>query len=162
MEINEILLATIYERLSRFREAADSWARASRFTAGDRRTLMRIHRSRSLVLAGDAQQALASLRDLPKPERLSGQLCYRLASVYALAYRDDPDQPPGDARHASRAVSLLGRALEKGYLSSAARRQAFFTEPDFKGLATLREYKQFCEKLRSGIPAPEDKEPDGP
>jgi len=125
-------------RLKRYAEAVKAWDRALDFASSRASAELRMGRASAMFRAGDGAKALAEVDAIVAPAKVSPEVLYDAACLYALAAKD---RTTAD-RFAIRALALLRRAQAAGYFRYPQRIAWVKKDPD---LAVLRSRKDFQE-----------------
>jgi tetratricopeptide (TPR) repeat protein len=141
--------------LGRHAEALRDWDRTLKIEKGEFRDQVRLLRAATQAQLGDHAAATATADELAGPPPPKAGVCHNRARVYALAAqaarRDQrlkrTERTALAARHAARAVKLLGQAYGAGYFKDESNIRWFYKDPAF---APLREDAGF-QKLRAEL-----------
>jgi hypothetical protein len=129
--------------------------RALRLETGQPGHAVRALRAWTRARLGDLAPALTEADELAQVKVLSGQACYELACLHALAVTaagKDARLPPVERREraerqAARAVALLGRAQGAGYFRQAANRERLQKDGDLEPLRSREEFQNLLRQV---------------
>jgi tetratricopeptide (TPR) repeat protein len=124
-------------KLRRYAEALRDYDEALPLTEGPGRDMTRLGRAETLVRSGKPAEAVAEADALARPKKVPANLVYGAACIHALASGAVMDDPATQERYASRAVELLGSAIDRGFkdvgkLQKDHDLDSLRTRPDFQ------------------------------
>jgi tetratricopeptide (TPR) repeat protein len=129
--------AEVLVRLGRHRDSLADWDRALQLDTWPIHHELRLQRALAFARAGDHTKATEEAGALAQGENLPGEALYSLARVFALAATvlktgqpEGPRLPDADrerlgVQYAARAMELLSKARDSGFLKQAANLSHF-------------------------------------
>jgi hypothetical protein len=127
-------------------DAVKDWDRALALGPGTRRDEFRVFRALSLARTGATARAIKELEALSQAPKLGAQFpgwaAYAAARAYAVSSGKAKEASEQSARHADRAIELLGRARQAGYFKEAVNVEALKKEPDFEPLRGRDDFRR--------------------
>jgi serine/threonine-protein kinase len=147
--------ARALNRLGRPAEALPDCEQALRLETGQPGHAVRVLRALTRARLGDLAPALTEADELAQVKVLSGQACYGLACLHALAATaagKDGRLPPAErkeraGRQAARAVALLGRAQGAGFFQQPANRERLKKDGDLEPLRSREEFQKLLRQV---------------
>ncbi len=124
------------------------------------RNQVRLWRANTLVRHGDHARAVAEAEELAARKPIAGSTYYDLACLYSLiaaAVSADtglpmPERNDRAERHAARAVALLAKSHEAGYLKQARAAAHMMEDKDLAPLRGRADYQEFLRALKTKGP----------
>ncbi len=143
--------------LGRHAEAITEWDRAIGMAPEKHRLYPRVGRADALAHSGDHRKASAEAEALTTDPSATGAVLYELACIFALCHtavsKDEgvptSDPPARQEKYAARAVQLLARSHDKGFLRRPAEVEHMRKDSDLKPLWKRDDYRKLVAEIEA-------------
>ena len=144
--------AYTFGQLGRHADALADWNEAVDLSLAAQKLEMRAGRAISRLQAGQVAEAVAEVAELAKSDAWDAGHWYDFACVYAVASGKDAAKRD---EYAARAVELLGRAVQAGYVDAAHMGQ----DSDLAPLRGRTDFRKLVADLAAKYPPPPEPAP---
>src|SRR5262249_4847371 len=134
--------AIALDKLTRYADAARDWENAAALADQTSRAKFRLGKAVSLARASQHAPAVVEAEGLAQNADLTDETLYQLARIYALASAAVQDDTDLQDRYAARAVALLERVVESGYLQEKNAIESLKKDADFDALRERDDYQE--------------------
>jgi tetratricopeptide (TPR) repeat protein len=144
--------ARAYDELKKHTEAVKDWNWAIELSPGPEQPIYRTSRARSRMLAGEAAEAIAEVKELTEMTKPTDRHWYNFACVYAIGSRMVSDKKQ---EYAKRAMELLRESVKAGYMNAANMKQ----DPDLESLRGREDFIALLAELETPSKQKKDEKP---
>lgn len=130
-------------KLHHYAEALRDWDEALPLMEGSSREVVRLGRANTLARCGKPAEAVAEADTVARAKSAPFHLLYGAACVHAVASSAMTQDTAKQEHYASRAVELLGNAIDRGFKDAEKLQK----DPDLERLRSRADFQKVMQKI---------------